>query len=59
MASLMIADELADAYAALDEAAELGEGAKLEVKGAESRAAMAIAALAERIEGIAARLEAA
>jgi cell division protein ZapA len=59
MVSLMIADELAEAYAALDEAAELGQGVHTEAQSAESRAAMALTALAERIEGIAARLEAA
>jgi cell division protein ZapA len=59
MASLMIADELAEAYAALDEAADLGEGARSQTQGAETRTAMALTALAERIEGIAAKLEAA
>jgi cell division protein ZapA len=59
MASLMIADELAEAYIALDEAAEIDEGARGQTQSAESRAAMALTALAERIEGIAARLEAA
>jgi len=59
MASLLIADELAEAYATIDEAADAGRGGRNEAEGAEARAAMALSALAERIEGIAARLEAA
>ena len=59
MASLLIADELADAYGALDEAKAEGAAAQGAVKGAENRAATALSALAARIEGIAARLEAA
>ncbi len=63
MAGLLIADELAEAYAELEEATKSGADAASEARGAardaEGRAAAAIAALAERIEGIAARLEAA
>jgi cell division protein ZapA len=63
MASLLLADELADAYAALDDAQEVKDGvegaARSAAEAAETRAAQAIAALAARIEGIAARLEAA
>ena len=59
MASLLLADELADAYAALDEANEVGVGAQGVAQAAESRAAQALTTLAARIEGIAARLEAA
>jgi cell division protein ZapA len=59
MASLVIADELAEAYATLDETEEVGRGVRTTAQGSETRAAMALAALAERIEGIAARLEAA
>jgi len=59
MASLLIADELADAYGALDDAKAEGTAAQGAVKGAENRAATALSALAARIEGIAARLEAA
>jgi cell division protein ZapA len=59
MASLLLADELAEAYAQLDEAKEVEEGAKGAAERIESRAAQAIEALAARIEGIAAKLEAA
>ena len=59
MASLLLADELADAYADLDEAKDVEEGAKGAAQRMETRAAQAIEALAARIEGIAARLEAA
>jgi len=59
MASLLIADELAEAYAALDEAQTAEKGVKNVADSAESRAATALSALAARIEGIAARLEAA
>jgi cell division protein ZapA len=59
MASLVIADELADAYAELDDTKEIEHGAKSAAQGAEARAAQALSLLAQRIEGIAARLEAA
>lgn len=63
MAGLLIADDLAEAYADLDEAekSETDEAntARGAAREAEGRAAAAIEALAERIEGIAARLEAA
>jgi cell division protein ZapA len=59
MASLLIADELADAYAALDDTKEIEQGAKNAAESVESRAAQALSLLAQRIEGIAARLEAA
>jgi cell division protein ZapA len=60
MTCLLIADELADTYAALEDAeADRGEpDAVRQRSGAtEERAAAAIEALANRIEGIAARLE--
>ena len=59
MASLLLADELAEAYAELDDLKEVDQGTKGEAQRTEARAAQAIAALAARIEGIAARLEAA
>lgn len=59
MTSLLLADELAEAYAALDDVKEVEEGAKGAAQHTESRAAQAIEALAARIEGIAAKLEAA
>jgi cell division protein ZapA len=63
MAGLLIADELAEAYAEIDDAtraeADAAGTARNTAREAESRAAAAIEALAERIEGIAARLEAA
>ena len=59
MASLLLADELAEAYATIDESEETGRGSKHAAASAEARAATALTALAERIEGIAARLEAA
>jgi cell division protein ZapA len=59
MASLLLADELAEAYAELDDTKEVEQGTKTEALRAESRAAQAIEALAARIEGIAAKLEAA
>ena len=59
MASLLLADELADAYTELDEAHALETDGKSAVESAEARAAAAISSLAARIEGIAARLEAA
>lgn len=63
MAALLISDELADAYAELDDASSAGAdeagAARAAAREAEGRAAAAIEALAERIEGIAARLEAA
>ena len=59
MASLQLADELAEAYAEIDDIKDGEHGAKTEALRAESRAAQAIEALAARIEGIAAKLEAA
>ncbi len=63
MAALLISDELAEAYAELDDASKSGaeeaNAARHTARDAEARAAAAIEALAERIEGIAARLEAA
>lgn len=59
MASLLLADELADAYAALDDAKDVEQGAQGAAQAAESRAVQALTSLAARIEGIAARLEAA
>jgi len=58
MASLLMADELAEAYATIDETEQVSAtAARAATAGVENRAAAAIAALAERIEGIAARLE--
>jgi cell division protein ZapA len=63
MAGLLIADELAEAYTELDEATKSetdgANAARHSARESEGRAAAAIEALAERIEGIAARLEAA
>ena len=59
MASLLLADELAEAYAEIDDFKDVDHGSKTEALRAESRAAQAIEALAARIEGIAAKLEAA
>ncbi len=63
MAALLISDELAEAYAELDDASKSGAdaatAARSTARETEGRAAAAIEALAERIEGIAARLEAA
>ena len=59
MASLLLADELAEAYAEIDDIKDVEHGEKTEALRAESRAAQAIEALAARIEGIAAKLEAA
>ena len=59
MASLLLADELAEAYAEIDDMKDVDHGTKTEALSAESRAAQAIEALAARIEGIAAKLEAA
>ncbi|HLI13573.1 MAG TPA: cell division protein ZapA [Alphaproteobacteria bacterium] len=56
MTSLLIADELADAYAALDEERKKPRGIAPETEAA---LAQGIEALAARIENIAARLEAA
>ncbi len=63
MAALLISDELAEAYAELDDTSKSGAdeaiAARTAAREVEGRAAAAIEALAERIEGIAARLEAA
>jgi len=59
MTTLLLADELAEAYAEIDDSKDVDHGAKSEALRAETRAAQAIEALAARIEGIAAKLEAA